>query len=377
MSEVLLTQEVGSLAKPDWRVAVVANRALTDQQIDQAVETAAFLDPAGDLPVYEILSDAQVEYECYGTYRPWGQREVRDLAAHLAVRLQEKAGIDIVYDGEQDRSEMYQHAVARTNGFVSKGLVRAFDNRSYKKFAVTEQPGITEPWHTAEVERLGRITTKQIKVPVTGPYTLADWSYDEYFGGDRHALVQALAQDVVRPNIEAVLETGAQWVQIDEPAAGTKPHEIELFVDSFNTATAGLIGKFSIHLCYSRWQDFIPYIGGLENCQQLSIEFANRDNHEPGRGATERPAYEVLKDIHRELPHTAIGLGVVSIHEDRLESAQLVRDRILRSVDLLDDPSLVYPSPDCGLRTRSWEVAYEKLARTVEGTNLAKQELGV
>ena len=376
MSEALLTQEVGSLAKPDWRVAAINNGELTKEHVREA---SAWSERLG-LDVIEaedILCQARHDQLTEGAITNEHKTAIRDLSALQATKLQEKAGLDIVYDGEQDRSEMYEHSVRRTDGFESRGRVRVFDNRTFHKFAVTEEPGVSTPWHSVEVERLRGLTDRQIKVPITGPYTLADWSYDEYFGGDREALVQALARDVVRPNIQAVLETGADWVQIDEPAAGTKPHEIGLFVESFNTATAGLLGKFSIHLCYSKWQDFIPNIGALENCHQLSIEFANRDNQQLGVSAQDRPAYEVLRDIHTELPDTGVGLGVVSIHEDRLESPQLVRDRILRAGELLGNTALVYPSPDCGLRTRTWGVAYEKLVRTVEGTQLAKQELGV
>ncbi len=156
-----------------------------------------------------------------------------------------------------------------------------------------------------------------------------------------------------------------------------KSEKTALIVESFNEATAGLIGKFSMHLCFSDWSRLFPDFKALTDCRQFSVEFANRDSHELGRSAANRPGYEVLKNIHAAAPDTSIGLGVVSIHEDALEPVALVRDRILRAVDIVGDPAKIFPSPDCGLRTRSWEVVYEKLARTVEGTNLAKQELGV
>lgn len=375
MSEALLTQEVGSLAKPNWRVAAIAGNQLTPHH---TAEAATWSDRLGLDPIeaedivcqarHDQLADRPISIE--------HKTAIRNLAAEQAVRLQERAGLDIIYDGEQDRAEMYQHAVARTNGFEPRGLVRAFDNRSYKKFAVVDEPSITKPWHSAEVERLRSLTTKQIKVPITGAYTLADWSYDEYFD-DRRDLVLALARNVIRPNLEALLAQGVDWVQIDEPAAGTKVGEAELVVASFNEATKGLIGKFSMHLCFSDWNRLFPEIEALENCKQFSMEFANRDSWELGRDVSNRPAYEALTTIHSAAPNTAIGLGVVSIHEDKFESPELIRDRVLRAVDIVGNPDKVFPSPDCGLRTRSWEVAYEKLARTVEGTNLAKQELGV
>lgn len=376
MSELLLSQEVGSLAKPDWRVAAVAGREITKEHV---ISAAAWSDRLGLDPIEteDIICHAREEQRSSGGIIVDNLQSIRNLAVRQAVALQEKAGLDIVYDGEQDRSEMYQHAVARTNGLTPRGTVRAFDNRSYKKFAVIGEPSIDEPWHTAEVERLRELTDRQIKVPITGPYTLADWSFDEYFGGDKRELVLSIATNVIRPNLQAILDTGIDWIQIDEPAAGTKAGETDIIVESFNQATADLVGRFSIHLCYSDWDRLFPEFEGLNNCNQFSIEFANRDPDELGRDSDSRPAYEVLRGIYAAAPNTGIGLGVVSIHENKLESPELIRDRVLRAVDIVDDPALVYPSPDCGLRTRSWDVAYEKLVRVAEGTNLAKQELGV
>jgi 5-methyltetrahydropteroyltriglutamate--homocysteine methyltransferase len=68
---------------------------------------------------------------------------------------------------------------------------------------------------------------------------------------------------------------------------------------------------------------------------------------------------------------------VLDIHTDFIEPPELVRDRILYAVDVFDDPSRVHVTPDCGLRTRSWDVAYEKLQNMVEGTQLAKAQLGL
>ncbi len=377
MTEALLTQEVGSLAKPNWRIAAVAGKEVTDQHVADALVWAERLgfdrDEIG-LEFSRIRADANcTETEC----QDWAKEKARFLAARFAVRLQESAGLDIIYDGEQDRSEMYQHAASRTEGFEWRGRVRVFDNNSFRKAACTNPVGISEPWHTAEVDRLLEIgTEKRIKVPVTGAYTLADWSYDEHYG-NRRDFVLDLARNVVRPNVAALLEQGVTWVQIDEPAATTKPDEVPLFVESFNESVRDLLGQFSVHICFSDYSLLFPHVEELENCSQFSLEFANRDGAELGVDATHRTAYEILADVKRHNPDTGVGLGVVSIHEDKLETPLLVRDRVLRAVDLLGDPTKVFPSPDCGLRTRSWQVAYEKLSRTVEGARLARQELGL
>ena len=80
----------------------------------------------------------------------------------------------------------------------------------------------------------------------------------------------------------------------------------------------------------------------------------------------------------RDLPYRpALGLGVLDIHTDFIEPPELVRDRILYAVDVFGDPRRIQVTPDCGLRTRSWDVAYRKLQNMVEGTLLAKKDLGL
>ena len=82
--------------------------------------------------------------------------------------------------------------------------------------------------------------------------------------------------------------------------------------------------------------------------------------------------------VFRDLSYRPIlGLGVVDIHSDFIESPELVRDRILYAVDVFDDPHRIHVTPDCGLRTRSWQVAFAKLRNMVAGTELARNALGL
>jgi 5-methyltetrahydropteroyltriglutamate--homocysteine methyltransferase len=385
MSELLLTQEVGSLAKPNWRVQPANGQAITHAHIDEADEWAKRLgfEPAEST---DLLRTWQEEG---APLNPEAQKDLKFLAARYAIRLQEVAGLDILYDGEQDRPEMYQSLVENATGFEARGRLRAFDNKSYLAYAVVGPPGIDRPGYDEEFARARAETDRVVKVPITGPYTVADWSFDEFYrerldrGGRglaeadaKRAFVLDVAERVVRPNIASLIESGAEWIQIDEPAATTKPHEVPLFVEAFNRSVAGLPGKFSVHICFP--QDYallFPHVAELEDCSQFSLEFANRDSRELGTGAESRPAYEILHEFAEHTPGTAIGLGVSSVHDNDIEAVGLVRDRVLRAVEILGDPALVNPSPDCGLRTRRWDVAFEKLRATVEGTRLAREAL--
>ncbi|HJP66361.1 MAG TPA: hypothetical protein VKA30_08670, partial [Actinomycetota bacterium] len=109
----------------------------------------------------------------------------------------------------------------------------------------------------------------------------------------------------------------------------------------------------------------------------FAVGFANYDTRELGTTEDQRPGYVIIKKF-RDLPYRpALGLGVLDIHTDFVEPPELVRDRILYAVDVFGDPERIHVTPDCGLRTRSWDVAYAKLVNMVEGVQLAKKDLGL
>ena len=366
------------MAKPPWLVKTNAGRPLADADIEHARRWGEKVGVEGYEELIELLR--QPERDPVAVAR-WSSR--------YALRLLESAGIDVVYDGEQQRSEMYAWAVAHANGFEERGTVRSFDNKYYTKSAVVDTPSLRAPYHNDELEFLASAAEHDLKIPVTGAYTLAVWSYDERYGsrdgrlgrtGRRAAEVAArqefaldLARNVIRPNLQALIDLGATWIQIDEPGASTEEDELEVFVDSFNASVDGLDCFFSTHLCFSDYDLFFPAIEGMSGCRQYCVGFANYDSRELGTSGADRPGYEVIAKF-RDLPYEPIlGLGVLDIHTDFVEPPELVRDRILYAVDVFGDPARLHICPDCGLRTRSWEVAYDKLVSMVEGTRLAAE----
>jgi 5-methyltetrahydropteroyltriglutamate--homocysteine methyltransferase len=286
---------------------------------------------------------------------------------------------------------MYAWAVAHTNGFEERGTVRSFDNKYYTKSAATGPVSLREPYHNDEFSFLKSVAERKLKIPVTGAYTIAIWSYDEHHaaargrlgGGQsrrdeiaaRRELTLDVARNMIRPNLQALIDLGAQWIQIDEPGASTEEDELELFVESFNVSVEGLECFFSTHLCFSDYDLFFPSIEGMSGCRQYCVGFANYDSRDLGTTEADRPGYEVIKRF-RDLPYEpALGLGVLDIHTDFIEPPELVRDRILYAVDVFGGPERIHVTPDCGLRTRSWDVAYDKLRNMVEGVGLAEAAL--
>jgi 5-methyltetrahydropteroyltriglutamate--homocysteine methyltransferase len=380
----LLTHELGSLAKPNWRVRGVAGQPIEEGDIDDARLWGERLGVEGHDELLELLRRAPLDTGAKDAVKTWSSR--------YAVRLLESVGLDVVYDGEQQRSEMYAWAIAHADGFEWRGSVRAFDNKYYSKAAVTGPISLRVPYHNEEFSFVREIARAELKVPITGAYTIADWSFDErYFTetglGDgewrekrrdaRRGFILDVARNLIRPNLEALIGLGASWIQIDEPGGSTDPAELDLFVESFNTSVDGLDAVFSTHLCFSDYDLFFPAIEGMHGCRQFAVGFANYDSRDPGVSADSRPGFRTLPKF-RDLPYRPVlGVGVLDIHTDFVEPPELVRDRVLYAVEVFGDPTRVHVIPDCGLRTRSWDVAYRKLESLVTGVQLAKKSLGL
>ncbi len=393
VDDAFVVHEIGSLSKPEWRVKAKRGDRVTDADVTAAREWADRLDieqEAADLfelfdRKRESFTDEEIEF-------------ITSQASLFAIRLQEDAGIDWVYDGEQHRSEMYRYPVTHSEGFEFRGYCRSFDNKYWNKAAVVDEPRADEPYHTDEFATIDGHANTPVKVPITGAYTLIDWSFEEYYlekhlqeagvepgsperadarANARREFVVDVARNIVRPNIESLIDAGAQWIQIDEPAVTTHPDEVDLFVEAFNESVKGLTdrARFSTHICFSDYTQLFPEVLELDSCAEFAVELANRDPWERGVDRETRSGYHLLDPFAEHDIDAAIGLGVVDIHTDELEPPEVVADRIRYGLEVFDDdPTKIWPCTDCGLRTRSWDVAHAKLDRLVEGARLVAEE---
>ena len=382
------TQEIGSLQKPSWRVKGLTGTANHEDiiQLNNWYSKLKLTDRT--TRVIEIISKIKNEKEKEKLAAL--KHEFKEESQIFAVKFLEEAGLNIVYDGEQTRVEMYEDPINDIAGFKFCGLVRAFDVMKYRKASCIAEPSFKIPYHLDEFLFVKEITNREVKVPITGAYTLAEWSYNEYyrenklknsnvfdlFGSekiDRTEMATSLAKNVIRPNIKALVDNGAKCIQIDEPAATAYPDEVELVVKTFNESVSGLDVKASIHLCFSDYTLMFPGILELKNCYQYALEFANADPIALGTNHEVRTGYRILNLFKEyDVPGT-IGLGVLNVHSDYIEPANLVRDRILYAAKKLDE-NRIYVNPDCGLRTRRLDLAFAKLNNMVEGARAARQE---
>ncbi len=367
-------QEIGSLMKPRWQLLGQRGQPLDDAA---RAEFSAWNDrlhfvPPDDPMVRKFLGERSREVNA---------ETVRDWAALCLIRYLESAGLARVYDGEARRVEMYEYPIRQMRGFQFLGHVRSFDNKYYLKASITGEIRLDRPYHTEEFEFVRDHARATVKLPITGPYTLADWSYNEYYlrrqtgwkgpGTRRRAqrdFVVELARRAIRPTLAALIERGCRVIQVDEPAAGTHPQEAELVAEGFNAATEGLDAEFSMHICFSDYRSLFPALLEAKRCTQWAWEFANRDSEG-------HDGYEVLKLFREYGDHRQVGLGVVDVHRDEVESPERVKERLLRATRILGDPRRIWVNPDCGLRTRSLDVAYQKLTNMVRGAALARAEL--
>ncbi len=382
----LITHEVGSMAKPSWRVKPFRKLPLKDADLNEAREWGSRLGIEEAPELLELLSKRS-------DFTPQEKERILYFSTLYGIRLQEKAGLDVVWDGEQQRVEMYEHPVKRMSGFEFRGHVRSFDNKYYRKASCVGTPGLKEDLHTQEYRQISEIANREVKVPVTGAYTLVDWSFDERYVKEitpgvsnihdlrkkaRGQFLTDVSLNVVYPTLKSLSENGAHWLQIDEPAATTKRDEVPEFIKSVADSVGDLRGKafFVIHICFSNYHLLFPKMKDLEGIlDEVHLEYANRDSEELGTTSAKRFGYEILADLKNT--SFTVGLGVLHIHTDFIEPPELVRDRILYAVDVIGDPDRIMVSPDCGLRTRTWEVTFAKLRNMVEGVHLAKKELGI
>jgi len=381
MDKLFPTQEIGSIAKPAWRVKSYRGELLSKHEIAEALKWGRKLEIEDVDALVKLLSEKD---------SPDKRKAVLQWSAKYAIKFFEKAGLDVFYDGEQWRSEMYEHIIRNTAGFEFLGHVKSFDYRYFNKAACISKPKYIRPFYLDEFLFTKQNTQKMIKIPFTGPYTLVDWTFNEYYEKKlegktkdfkrrkfeaKKEFLFDLINEVVRTEIKNLIDSGAQWIQIDEPAATTNPidEEMELFVESFNETVKGLNCTFSLHNCYSNYEVLSRYACKLRGCSQLALEFANRDSKQTGMGDA-RTGYKDIKLFEDNGFCGDYGVGVIDVHSDFIESPKLVRDRILHVAKIVD-PTRIFVSTDCGLRTRTWEIGFQKLKNMVLGAELAKKRL--
>ncbi|AAT42771.1 methionine synthase [Picrophilus oshimae] len=333
----------------------------------------------------EIGSFRKPEYLSRVFHKIYGTDEFYRLAEKATLETLDvfyNAGLEnIGVGGEMFRWEMYEHQAINIDGIEFYGPVRSFDNRYYRKGSIVKRMERKSSYHLKELEFLMDNARGSIKVPVTGAYTMMDWSFNEFYR-DRYDV----AMEFARLLNDEIKDLKSAWdrkfpgkkleIQIDEPATTTHPDEMDIVKDSINKTVYGIDNcEFSIHVCYSSDYRLLYDIMDEINIDGYNLEFANRDTLEPGTSDENRPGYLDLKYFaEHSSGKKFMGLGVTDVHIDYVEPVKLIEDRIRFALKYID-PEKLRLNPDCGLRTRSREIGFQKLSNMVAAKKNILKEL--
>lgn len=313
----------------------------------------------GSFPKPDYLKKARADFRQNRISRE-ELRELEKKATAEWIKIQEEIGLDILVDGEMERGDMATYFAENLDGFEISGLVRSYGNRYYRKPIVTGKIDRTKPI-TLEMFRFAQgLTEKPIKGMLTGPYTIADWSFNEYYP-DRRSLILDLAEAIHKEALD-LEEAGAKYIQIDEPAIPTHPDEIDLAIEAMKIVTDGLKAVTITHICYGDFAKIYPKILELA-INQFDLEFANRQ-------------FELLRLIEEKggFSNKQVGLGVVDVHSHRIETKEEIKENLRKALKVFK-PEQIFVDPDCGLKTRTIEESIAKLKVMVEATGEIREEI--
>lgn len=316
----------------------------------------------GSFPVPEWMERLKTDY-FRGRVSRAQLADVHDMAVKAALRDQELAGIDIVSDGELRRDNDIDYFLARLPGIQSARSTKDF----YFDYHDLSLPASLPPatgdelsWLADDYAFTATQTAAPIKFSFTGPYSLAR-RLRHHTDTDQRGLVLDLAHRL-NGAAHALAARGATLLQIDEPFLAGYPGDVDLAVDGVNAVCAGVDVSWALHVCYGNryarpsWEGHYDFLFPAvldARVDQLVLEFARK-------GYADLPVIEKCGWDRR------IGLGVIDVKSQEVETPGTVANRIRAALDLVPAEQLVV-NPDCGLRNLSGAVARAKLAAMVSG----------
>ena len=315
-----------------------------------------------------------------GEYGPTDVRETYEDATQLAIRDQERAGLDVICDGEMRRYFFVQTFYEKIAGLEQIPPLRttglyAYDSppryRPAQRLTVPASLGVVEDFKYLKTQ-----TERPLKATIPGPVTLAihiQVRPGDAYKGDRLALYWDLVPAVNR-ELKALVAAGADYVQIDEPSAAIVAGDIHIaeYVKMFNACVEGVKAKIAYHVCFGNLMSrprgkrtYRPLFPALldAKCHQFVFEYANREMAEI--------------DLWREVGvDRDVACGVVDVKSFYVETPEDVAERLrlcARSIPV----ERLSAVPDCGFFPVPRWLAAQKIQRLVAGARLFRKELGM
>lgn len=340
-NELLPTTVVGSYVQPEWLV----DRNNLKGRLPPRIRAHEIwrVDP-------EFLESAQND------------------ATLLAIRDMERAGIDIVTDGEV-RRESYSNRVATALGGVdTKNPGTAVDRTGHPNPVPRISGPIRRkrPIEVDDVKFLRAATDRKVKITLPGPFTMTQQAQNDFYDSDEAAAMDYAA--AVNEEIHALFTAGADVVQLDEPYMQARPDIAKQYaIKAINRALEGVEGETAVHICFGyahvvhERPEGYSFLQELEDCSadQISIETAQSSLD--------------LK-ILNELPSKKIILGVLDLSTEEIETPDTIADRIRRAFNYVSADRIVV-APDCGMKYMRRDVAFGKLKAMCDGATIVRREL--
>jgi 5-methyltetrahydropteroyltriglutamate--homocysteine methyltransferase len=342
MMPLLPTSLVGSYAQPDW----LLDRSKLAKRFPPRVRANELwrIDPQ------------------------WLQ-EAQDDATRLAILDQERAGLDIITDGEIRRESYSNRFATELDGVDLDNPGTALD-RSGHPNPVPRVTGKIKRRNAVEVRDLQFLkanTTKPVKMTVPGPYTMSQQAQNDFYKSEEEMAMDYAA--AVNEEIKDLFAAGADVVQIDEPYMQARPEKARQFgAKALERALDGVKGTTAVHICFG----YAAIIHERPNGYSFLPEFANTSVKQI---SIETAQSNLDTAILKSLPGKTIILGVLDLSTHEIETPQTVAERIARALPYVDAKNLVI-APDCGLKYLPREVAFGKMKAMADGARLVRETLG-
>jgi 5-methyltetrahydropteroyltriglutamate--homocysteine methyltransferase len=338
----LLTSVVGSYPQPDWLV---------------------------DRGLLTKLMAPRVRARQIWRVPPEHLEEAQDDATLVAIAEQERAGIDIITDGEI-RRESYSNRFANALDGIDRERLGEIVGRTGNKVPVPIVSGPIErrePVEVRDVRFLRAHTDRTIKITLPGPFTMAQQVVDEHYR-DEESLALAYS-DAVNEEVRDLFAAGADVVQLDEPWLQARSDKARRYgVKAINRALDGVQGTTALHLCFGyaalvkdKPSSGYSFLAELEDCaaDQISIEAA-------------QPKLDL--GVLSALRSKTLLVGVLDLSDPTVETSERVAARIRSALDVVPLERLIV-TPDCGMKYLPRDVAFGKLRALADGARIVRAEL--
>jgi 5-methyltetrahydropteroyltriglutamate--homocysteine methyltransferase len=296
--------------------------------------------------------------------------QAQDDATIVAIRQQERAGLDILTDGEI-RRESYSNRFATALDGIDLDHPGKVTSRTGNSISVPRVVGKIRRRHPVEVRDLKFLlanTDRAVKITLPGPFTMSQQAQNDYYPTEEEMALDYAA--AVNEEIKDLFAAGADIVQVDEPWMEAHPEKARRFgLAAIKRALDGVRGITALHICFGyaalvpgrpAAYSFLEELADSPVCQ-ISIETAQAS---------------LDCAILARLPQKTIILGVLDLSKHEIENAQTVAARIRRALPFIGPERLV-AAPDCGMKYLPADVAFGKMKALVEGAKIVRSEWAV